>query len=127
MSARILDVSPTKLVLILAGTFLCSQQRPGSCSIAAEAVEGLEPRDDDPERSDAARRSSTHDEPAARKHAVSQTLLLARALPTDVGMPQIVLQLSRIATEEHVSLDSITPQTPSLVLRLPGASDRRSR
>ena len=27
-------------------------------------------------------------------------------------MPQIVLQLSRIATEEHVSLDSITPQTP---------------
>ena len=27
-------------------------------------------------------------------------------------MPQIVLQLSRIATEEHVSLDSITPQAP---------------
>ena len=27
-------------------------------------------------------------------------------------MPQIVLQLSRIANEEHVSLDSITPQTP---------------
>ncbi len=28
------------------------------------------------------------------------------------GMPQIVLQLSRIATEEHVSLDSITPAAP---------------
>ena len=53
----------------------------------------------------------THNEPSARKHAVSQSLLLGRALPSVTGMPQIVLQLSRIATEEHVSLDSITPQT----------------
>jgi Tfp pilus assembly protein PilO len=48
---------------------------------------------------------------AAQKHAVSQALLTTRALPNVVGMPQIVLQLSRISVEEHVSLDSITPQT----------------
>lgn len=47
---------------------------------------------------------------AAQKHAVSQSLMTSRALPNVVGMPQILLQLSRIATEEHVSLDTVTPQ-----------------
>jgi Tfp pilus assembly protein PilO len=46
---------------------------------------------------------------AAQNHAVSQALMTSRALPNVVGMPQILLQLSRIATEEHVSLDVVTP------------------
>jgi Tfp pilus assembly protein PilO len=51
---------------------------------------------------------------AAHKHAVSQTLLTNRALPNTTGMPQILLQLNRIATEEKVSLDSISPGLPIL-------------
>ena len=52
--------------------------------------------------------------------------MTSRALPNVTGMPQILLQLSRIATEEHVSLDSVTPQTPIAVLGLHGGPDRRS-
>ena len=42
---------------------------------------------------------------ATHKHALSQTVIASRALPNLVAMPQILLQLSRIASEEHVSLD----------------------
>jgi Tfp pilus assembly protein PilO len=46
----------------------------------------------------------------AQRQAVSQALMTNRALPNVVGMPQIILQLNRIAAEEHVSLDVVTPQ-----------------
>jgi hypothetical protein len=111
MSERILDVSPAKLVLILAGTFLVLA--------AAAWIMLIGPKESKVSSLETTIQSAqtqlnklAHDEPAARKHAVSQTLLLSRALPNEVGMPQIVLQLSRVANEEHVSLDSITPQTP---------------
>ena len=111
MSARVTELAPVKLVLILAATFLLlgagtwftlvmpkqSQEKSLETTIASEQTKLA---------------TLNHNEPAVQKHAVSQTLLLARALPTDPGLPQIVLQLSRIATEEHVSFDSITPQTP---------------
>lgn len=52
----------------------------------------------------------------ARKHlggAVtsqpSQSLFIRRALPDAVAMPQVILELSRVAGEVNVSLDSITP------------------
>jgi Pilus assembly protein, PilO len=38
-----------------------------------------------------------------------EELRLERALPDALAMPQVVLQLSRIATEVHVTLQSITP------------------
>jgi Tfp pilus assembly protein PilO len=111
MSSRIVDISPTKLVLILAGTFLVLA--------AAAWLILISPKESKVSSLETTIKSAqtqlsklTQNEPAARKHAVSQTLLVTRALPSDVGMPQIVLQLSRIANEEHVSLDSIVPQAP---------------
>lgn len=111
MSARVTELAPVKLVAILGVTFLLlaaatwtmlvmpKQTKASSLSTTiASAQNQLATLD--------------HNAPAVHKHQVSQTLLLSRALPTDPGIPQLVLQLSRIATEEHVSFDSITPQTP---------------
>jgi hypothetical protein len=111
VTARVADLAPVKLVLILAGTFVLlgaatwytlvmpKQSKSSSLDTTiANAQTQLATLD--------------HNAPAVQKHQVSQSLLLARALPTDPGVPQLVLQLSRIATEEHVSFDSITPQAP---------------
>lgn len=111
MTARVTEVSPVKLVLILSATFVLlaagtwftlvmpKQSKEKSLQTTIEHTQSQLAQLD-------------HNAPAVQKHEVSQTLLLSRALPTDPGIPQIVLQLSRIATEEHVSFDSITPQTP---------------
>ncbi|HEX4518159.1 MAG TPA: type 4a pilus biogenesis protein PilO [Gaiellaceae bacterium] len=111
MTARVTEITPVKLVLILAVTFLLlagatwvtlvmpKQSKEASLQTTIEHTQSQLATID-------------HNAPAVQKHEISQTLLLARALPTDPGVPQIVLQLSRIATEEHVSFDSIAPQTP---------------
>lgn len=44
---------------------------------------------------------------------LSQSVFVRRAFPDTVAMPQLVLELSRVAGEERVSLDSITPTTPT--------------
>lgn len=111
MSSRVVDISPIKLVLILAATFLVLG--------AATFFTLILPKQSKAQHLDTTIKTAqtqlsqlTNNEATAKKHAVSQSLLLARALPTTTGMPQIVLQLSRIANEEHVSLDSIAPQAP---------------
>jgi Tfp pilus assembly protein PilO len=46
------------------------------------------------------------------RHAVSkidQALYIDRALPDTEAIPQVILQLSRIATSDHVSLNAVTP------------------
>lgn len=42
-------------------------------------------------------------------HGVPQSLYIRRALPDTVAMPQVLLELSRIAATDHVSLDGVTP------------------
>lgn len=111
MNSRVVDISPTKLLVILAVTFLLLS--------AATWFTLISPKQSKAHSLDTTIKSAqsqlaqlTQNETTAHKHAVSQSLLLTRALPSLTAMPQIVLQLSRIATEEHVSLDSITPQSP---------------
>jgi Tfp pilus assembly protein PilO len=111
MTARVTTISPFKLVAILGGTFLLlgvgmwiilvMPKQSKAHSIETTIVKAKTQLN-----------QLSVKQTAAQKQVVSQTLLLTRALPSDVGMPQIVLQLSRIATEEHVSLDSITPAAP---------------
>ncbi len=111
MSSRITTISPVKLVAILAGTFVLL-----AAGMWITLVLPKQSKAKSLETTIASAKTQLTQlgvkQTAVQKQAVSQSLLLARALPTDVGIPQIVLQLSRIATEEHVSLDSITPSTP---------------
>ena len=64
-----------------------------------------------------------------RQLAVSQSLFIRRALPTPSRCPQVILELSRVASEEHVSLDSDHPaaRDPVLGLRRGPDLDRRQR
>ena len=113
MNARIADISPARLVVILAATFLVLSAATWFTLIAPKQskVQSLETTIKTAQSQLA---QLTHNAAAVQKHAVSESLLLNRALPSISSMPQIILQLSRIATEENVSLDSITPQTPVL-------------
>ena len=110
MTERVVNISPVKLVAILAVTFLVLAGATWLMLIMPKQskVSSLETTIKSAQTQLA---QLTNDAPAAHKNAVSQSLLVLRALPTDPGVPQIVLQLSRIAAEEHVSLDSITPST----------------
>ncbi len=112
MSARLVDISPVRLVLILAATFLVLSAATWFTLIAPKQSKA-ESLDTTIKSAQSQLAQLTHNEATVQKHAVSESLL-ERALPSITAMPQIVLQLSRIATEEHVSLDSITPQTPLL-------------
>jgi Tfp pilus assembly protein PilO len=117
MKSRLLDLSPQKLALALgallvllavgAWLFLVSPNRDKASSLSSTIKS---------ERSTLTQKlSSAHAQTskhAVQHHAVSQALMTARALPNATGIPQIVLQLSRIATEEKVTLDSISPQAP---------------
>ena len=108
MSSRISTVSPVKLVAILAGTFVLL-----AAGMWITLVLPKQSKTKSLETTIASAKTQLTQlgvkQTVAQKQAVSQSLLLTRALPNNVGMPQIVLQLSRLATEEHVSLNSITP------------------
>lgn len=117
MKSRVLDLSPEKIALALgallvvlgAGAWLVlvSPNRDKASSLSSTIKS---------EQSTLRQKlSSSHAQTgkhATQTHAVSQALMTSRALPNVTGMPQILLQLSRIATEEKVSLDSISPQAP---------------
>jgi hypothetical protein len=117
MKSRVLDLSPEKMALLLgallvvlgvgAWLVLVSPNREKASSLSSTIKS---------ERSALKQKlSSSHAQTskhAAQHHAVSQALMTARALPNTTGVPQIVLQLSRIATEEKVTLNSISPQAP---------------
>jgi Tfp pilus assembly protein PilO len=45
-----------------------------------------------------------------KTHVASEALQVHRAMPDAVAMPQVIYELSRVATEEHVSVDSIAPE-----------------
>jgi Tfp pilus assembly protein PilO len=111
MSSRISTVSPVKLVAILAGTFVLL-----AAGMWITLVLPKQSKAKSLETTIASAKTQLSQlgvkQTAAQKQAVSQSLLLTRALPNNVGMPQIVLQLNRLATEEHVSLNSITPSAP---------------
>jgi hypothetical protein len=116
MKSRVLGLSNEKLALALgalivvlgaaAWLVLISPNRDKASSLSSTIKS---------ERSALKKLSGSHTKTshhAAQKHAVSQELMTLRALPNLTGMPQVLLQLSRIATEEKVSLDSVAPQTP---------------
>jgi hypothetical protein len=111
VSARVTELAPVKLVLILAAVFLLLAAGTWVTLVMPKQSKAKS-LDASISRTQETLRKLDHNAPAVQKHTVSQTLLLSRALPTDPGIPQIVLQLSRIANEEHVSFDSITPQAP---------------
>ena len=116
MKARVLDLSPEKIALALgallvvlgAGAWLVlvSPNRDKASSLSSTI------KSEQSTLKQKLSSSHTQSRHAAQKHAVSQTLMTSRALPNVMGMPQILLQLNRIATEEKVSLDSVTPQSP---------------
>lgn len=115
MRSRVLELSPEKFaialgaLLVLLGAaawlILVSPNRTKAHNLSST----IKSEQTQLQKQTTTQSTSKH---AAQKHAVSQALMTNRALPNVVGMPQIVLQLSRISVEEHVSLDAITPQTP---------------
>jgi hypothetical protein len=109
---RSTDFSPAKIAALLALTFLVLG--------AATWLLLIQPKQSTANNLDStiaatqaqlAKQTTTHT-PAARathEHTLSQTVISTRALPNLVAMPQILLQLSRIADEEHVTLVSVAP------------------
>jgi hypothetical protein len=117
MKSRVLDLSPEKMALVLgallvvlgAGAWLVlvspNRDKASSLSSTIKSEQSALKQ----KLSSSHGQTSKH---AVQNHAVSQALMTSRALPTTTGVPQIVLQLSRIATEEKVTLNSISPQAP---------------
>jgi len=112
MTARVATVSPVRLIVILAATFLLLAGFTWWILISPKQskVSSLEGNIKTAQSQLSQLSSNAH---AAHRHMVSQTLLLTRAMPNAVAMPQILYQLTRIATEEHVSFDGINPGSPT--------------
>lgn len=56
---------------------------------------------------------------ATARHAsskVSQSLFIRRALPDTVAIPQVILELNRVASSDHVTLDGVTPSAATAYL-----------
>jgi len=111
VTERVNTISPTRLVVILGATFLVLALFTWWILIAPKQskVSSLETQVKSAKTQLTQLSNNAH---AAHKQMVSQSLLVTRALPNDPAMPQVIYQLSRIATEENVSFDSITPSTP---------------
>src|SRR5262249_26795490 len=58
-------------------------------------------------RADAANRDAT-----PQIH-VADVYRLAKAMPSEADMPDVLLELSAVAREAGIELDSVTPQTPT--------------
>ncbi len=114
MRTRLIDVSPVRLVVILAATLLVLSAATWFVLILPKqsTANSLDATIKTTQTQLAKLVQSENPKSASHRHALSQSVLTTRALPNLAAMPQIVLQLSRIATEVHVSLDSITPQAP---------------
>jgi Tfp pilus assembly protein PilO len=111
MTERLADISPVKLVVALAGTFLVLSAVTWFLLIQPKQAKEHS-LDTSIKTAQTTLTKLAHHAPAVHRQVVSESLLVGRALPSDVAMPQIVLQLSRIATEEHLALTAITPGTP---------------
>jgi len=114
MKTRVLELSPEKFAIALAGLLVLLGVAGWLILVSpnrtkAHTLSGTIKSEQSTLNKLKTTQPSTAKHPAL-SHAVSQALLTSRALPNVTGMPQIVLQLSRIATLENVSLDSITPQ-----------------
>ncbi|HEY4347709.1 MAG TPA: type 4a pilus biogenesis protein PilO [Gaiellaceae bacterium] len=109
---RTIDFSPAKLVAALGLTLVVLAAATWLLLIAPKQTRNnsLSATIKDTQAQLVELQAHSHVDKAAAKQAVSQSLFAIRALPNVAGMPQIVLQLNRIANEEHLSLDSITPQ-----------------
>jgi Tfp pilus assembly protein PilO len=111
MTEKLADVSPTKLVAALAVTFVVLAV--GTWLLLIQPKQAKEHSLSSSIKTAETTLTSLHRRaPAAHKQAVSESLYVGRALPNLVAMPQILLQLNRIATEEHLVLSSVTPATP---------------
>jgi Pilus assembly protein, PilO len=109
---RSTDISPVKIAALLALTFvvlgaatwlLLIQPKQSTANNLDSTIAATQAQ--------LAKQTTTHtpSAKATHRHTLSQTVISTRALPNLVAMPQILLQLSRIANEEHVTLVSIAP------------------
>lgn len=113
MKARVIDLSPARLALLLVATLLLlagatwftlvapklSRTKSLDAAIAQTRTQLTQ----------LGGHAHSATRTAPRASGPSQALLATRALPNVVAMPQIIYQLSRIATEENVALTGITP------------------
>lgn len=99
-SPRVLAIAIVGLLLVLTGAtwfVLVSPKRNQASSLSSQikvAQATLQSRQS----------SARHATPK-----VSQSLYVRRALPDSEAIPQVILELNRVATSDHVSLDGITP------------------
>jgi Pilus assembly protein, PilO len=111
MTEKLADVSPVKLVVALAVTFVVLSAATWFLLIQPKQAKE-QSLSSSIKTAQTTLTSLHHRMPAAHRQAVSESLYVGRALPNVVAMPQILLQLNRIATEEHLVLTSVTPGTP---------------
>ena len=114
MKTKVLELSPEKFLIVLGGLLVLLGVAAWVIFVSPNRTKAHNLSTTIKTEQSALKKLTTTQSPttrhAAQTQAVSQALMTNRALPNVVGMPQILLQLNRIATEEHVSLDSVTPQ-----------------
>jgi Pilus assembly protein, PilO len=113
MSSRSIESSPAKIAVLLVGVLvllaaatwlLLIQPQTTKSSNLDATIKSAQTKIVALSKGANAERVSAH------RKVVSQNFVLNKALPPVAGMPQILNQMNRIAVEEHVSLDSVTPQ-----------------
>jgi Tfp pilus assembly protein PilO len=102
-----LDLSPRALVLALLGTLVVLMAATWFILVAPKhsKAKSLDSQIETAQTQLSIRQRAAH----KAAHVASEAVRARRAMPDTVAMPQIVLELSRVATEEHVSIDGITP------------------
>jgi len=106
-----LDLSPKALAGALVGTIVVL--------IAATWFIMISPKHSQASNLNAQIQSAQSDlqtrQHAARQkvNAAAQAVKSKRAMPDTVAMPQILLELNRVAQEENISIDSVTPAAPT--------------
>ncbi len=110
MTGSTIDLSPRKLALVMVGTILvlCAATWFMLVGPKRHSATSLQ-TDIEHAQAQLTRVHAKTTKVVAHQTALNE-LRLDRAMPNILAMPQVVIQLSRVANEVNVSLDSIEPQ-----------------
>ena len=110
MTARTLDLSPRKLALIMLATILVLAAATWFLLVVPKRDTATSLQTDIQHAQSQLRHAHAKTSKLKAQRTALNELRLNRAMPNILAMPQVVIQLSRVAHEVNVSLDSITPQ-----------------
>ncbi len=110
MNVATLDLSPRKLALVMLATILVLCAATWFMLVAPKRDSATSLQSDIKDAQAQLTKAHAKSTKVAAHQTALNELRLDRAMPNILAMPQVVMQLSRVADEVNVSFDSIEPQ-----------------